>query len=1410
MITVEIPSRRTTVDFPDGTDQAEIARVMRENFPPTGDELAADVSANPRAAQNWGVSEFEAYRKFIAAQGKDSFVKRAMDAALQIGGQLAKGYGGMVKGTLTAPVETAQSLGVGVQIGTGDLIDLADRLVTFDAAPDTWEEFQKQHPDKDRAAYEKLLQEDLTAFKRMNERAAFRQELKETAPNPDVAEYGSIFLDPTTPVSFGSGAAAKVAAKQAAKIPLWAGSRLAKFGATLAEKAAEAEKAAAAARATSKDLRVGADLAREVLPWPARAGYAALQSAPATMEITGGALRGFGESLAMAPTRIGPMRQIAMTQSEMLSGKAARHLTGLDPLINFSGRAAFGAGVGATVGGGLGLLAEGEEGLASGLGSGAVLGAHGAALERLKSGAVAKITGYDPEWARAVENDWQSRIANNPEIAKAENLPYVSGAADDKVRSVQKWLGTIKSPSEKAFLLDMLGLASRNADIIISDNFGSLRYMMRHLDDATFNQWWKSMTIAEKKQALKSATRGATGTTATRPAIVLNMDKWNDVKRGVIGPRTFTHEFVHAIGKLSGYEDLVADIKGKIGGKRIEGKQVTEGIYSQKDLENFFTEYTKDLPDEARQRFESMPLEERMDYITEEIAAEMFSDFIFKQNKDYLLKGSNLTEKVMRLGVMRSLSERIGQSQDVVHRSVLFGELHGSPELNRMMHSLAEARRKSMAVAELAQRSVATFETKDLGNEQVFKMLADAGLAEQSPDGNRVVISGKRRKELDKQVTSEIVKTLEEVHTTKPQETGPRPDAEGNWSGDVFSPAQVEAILRNPKVPDKVKQVIKLLAEANKYARVVNWTYGAVWTESKKGKMVASSKIPISNRDLLPYRMEFKKDTGAHLVTAVDLSLLREKARRWFGNDPLYQKEWDTPESLYHDVKRYMANLHKRGTPSAELFGTPRRRDLLNKFLGVRNVKGNLLWPEGSKLPSVDNPWTTFRLDRVIEATQKTERARFSEPGYRAGQENFMPATNRITPEQDAAYLKAVKQGATQSAQRMVDETAKAAGYGDKKWSHGTGANFTVFKIGNGELGEAIYFAPEGSDTAKIYGRNGRTVTAYLKANPYELSRFPLNPVKESKRIAGLILDRGTLPKTLAGMNANDLSARIRETWKIEGIPKRWLEMAGFDAVTNAKSQLKDQIAVFSPEQVKSADPITFDNAGKVIPLSRRFNLDNNDIRYSPASPASDSGPFGKPERIGDADVIRGNLGESILTKDGKSRIFGTDKKPLGIVKSVEAAKQLLLRERMKVKPFWKHGLPEAQKVTVDPASGPDDPFQSAQRLKQGFELKDPTGTVVDLNRRTLAHWWDTAKEDKEVVLRLKSLSQLEETIKNPQEIWLKEGHRFYWRAIGSQEGKKFLLGFTWKENELRTFFINWDASFIDHKRKGLLLYARK
>ncbi len=56
------------------------------------------------------------------------------------------------------------------------------------------------------------------------------------------------------------------------------------------------------------------------------------------------------------------------------------------------------------------------------------------------------------------------------------------------------------------------------------------------------------------------------------------------------------------------------------------------------------------------------------------------------------------------------------------------------------------------------------------------------------------------------------------------------------------------------------------------------------------------------------------------------------------------------------------------------------------------------------------------------------------------------------------------------------------------------------------------------------------------------------------------------------------------------------LKKQGYDSILQSESG--DEAIVFSPEQIKSADPVTYDDQGNVIPLEKRFS-DSKDIRYS-------------------------------------------------------------------------------------------------------------------------------------------------------------------------------------------------------------------
>lgn len=189
----------------------------------------------------------------------------------------------------------------------------------------------------------------------------------------------------------------------------------------------------------------------------------------------------------------------------------------------------------------------------------------------------------------------------------------------------------------------------------------------------------------------------------------------------------------------------------------------------------------------------------------------------------------------------------------------------------------------------------------------------------------------------------------------------------------------------------------------------------------------------------------------------------------------------------------------------------------------------------------------------------------------------------------DADYLDAVSRGDTAAAQKMVDEAAKAAGYTIKAY-HGTSSEFTTFQRGNkrtrGSLnfGSGFYFSPKRS-FAENYTTTGRVIEGFLKLeNPYE--------------VFGTRFDR------------SDLEAIAKKAGKevtIENVTQI-LQQLGYDGIIakdyNGTTNPVNQYVLFDAKQVKSADPVTYDDEGKVISLSERFNSGSNDIRYSLADEA--------------------------------------------------------------------------------------------------------------------------------------------------------------------------------------------------------------
>lgn len=174
----------------------------------------------------------------------------------------------------------------------------------------------------------------------------------------------------------------------------------------------------------------------------------------------------------------------------------------------------------------------------------------------------------------------------------------------------------------------------------------------------------------------------------------------------------------------------------------------------------------------------------------------------------------------------------------------------------------------------------------------------------------------------------------------------------------------------------------------------------------------------------------------------------------------------------------------------------------------------------------------------------------------------------------DAKYMAAVEKGDMETAQMMVNEAAEAAmkhsAIRDNKGKllkvyHGTNEKFNSFNDPNhtpyGEQGN-FYFSPWRSKSEE-YGDNIRA--------------FYLN------------IER---PR-LYDENFDELNPNTDETDGFIFIPE------DIEQDIDQGKQGDTEIVAYYPDQIKSADPVTYDDDGNVIPLSERFNSQNDDIRYS-------------------------------------------------------------------------------------------------------------------------------------------------------------------------------------------------------------------
>jgi hypothetical protein len=226
----------------------------------------------------------------------------------------------------------------------------------------------------------------------------------------------------------------------------------------------------------------------------------------------------------------------------------------------------------------------------------------------------------------------------------------------------------------------------------------------------------------------------------------------------------------------------------------------------------------------------------------------------------------------------------------------------------------------------------------------------------------------------------------------------------------------------------------------------------------------------------------------------------------------------------------------------------------------------------------------------------------------------------RFSPAKlDTDHAKAVQSGDLETAQRLVDEAAKKAGYTVGPVYHGTThGGFNRFKIPSEVDPEypvrGAFFTTSDAISSgfmqrsaydKDTGNNPKNYKTYIKLREplryqQQVREYSTDSQEGIARINRETIDdladflddnpEATVEEYLYGSGVTDASHLDADTLSMY-----------FDGIIDGEPGNELVVVATRPDQIKSADPATYDGNGNLIPLSERFNVQSDDIRFSPA-----------------------------------------------------------------------------------------------------------------------------------------------------------------------------------------------------------------
>lgn len=294
-----------------------------------------------------------------------------------------------------------------------------------------------------------------------------------------------------------------------------------------------------------------------------------------------------------------------------------------------------------------------------------------------------------------------------------------------------------------------------------------------------------------------------------------------------------------------------------------------------------------------------------------------------------------------------------------------------------------------------------------------------------------------------------------------------------------------------------------------------------------------------------------------------------------------------------------------------------------------------------------------------LEMTEEQRHGKGSTPwlGWNetiSAREKVTANSSNVSMATKTEYMSAIKDGDTKQLQEMVDNAAKAHGYSERLY-HQTGADFTEFNTDNEVAGKFDWEVPTGiflKPSNKDIGLKGKKqMELFAKAeNPLhfkdraEAREFWSGNIdgyrqaaEEVERIDNeyrekdddAIMELQSYMRQWKKENPNadkrdiytdtkyqklaDKESTIMDEWeaksdkasiKAKRLINDFMAESGYDGIViehdaDGKNRYTKSYIVFDSSQLKSAEPIVYDDKGNVIQLSERFDQNKKDIRFS-------------------------------------------------------------------------------------------------------------------------------------------------------------------------------------------------------------------